>query len=258
MPRLDHELADAHELGLAEDRLPRQHPEKAHHVGDAVQVGAHVGGVEAPGAAALSEDRRDAALGRFARDRAAGEGERRAFPEEREDAGRVEAGHRPAQLIELRLPGEAVGGVGPQGLREVAPVAVDVMRGEREDLAEERVGDELADRPIGPAGSHAVEIEAVDRRDERGAGREHRHVEHGDGDDRPGKRGRVELPGHDADGRLPGILGAVGAPGEAECRAGPAAVDDDHGHRDRPGTGLADLEQVPTLRPRLDDEVPDP
>src|SRR5215831_10858772 len=110
-PGLYHELAGAHELALPDHRRAWQHPEEAHHVGDAVEVGAHVAGVEPAGAAALAQDGGDAALGGLARDGAAGEGERRALPEQGEDPRRVEPGHGRAQLVELGLPGEAVGGV---------------------------------------------------------------------------------------------------------------------------------------------------
>ena len=204
-----------------------------------------IGWLEGPRAAALPQHGGDPSLGRRVGQRAFRWWERSALFIQGHDARRVQSGKGFALLVELRISRETVAGVGPEGLRQVPSVAIDVVVGEDDDLVEQDMRQDLADRARGASWEHAVEVEPVDWRQEAGARLEHRLVDNRHGDDRSGQVLRPHTSRYLGHRSNPRVLGRVDAGSQAQGGPWFRALNDDDGKLDGPDRRLADADKAP-------------
>src|SRR5438552_6321649 len=208
-------------------------------------MGLDIGWLKGPRAAALPQHGDDPPVGRRVGQRAFRGWKRSALFIQGHDARRVQSGKGFALLVELRISRETIAGVGPKGLRQVPSMAIDVVVGEDDDLVEQDMRQDLADRARGGSRERAVEVEPVDWRQEAGARLKHRLVDNRNGDDRSGQVLRPHASrylGHRGD---PRVLGRVDAGCQAQGGPWFRALNDDDRKLDGSDRRLADADEAP-------------
>src|SRR5206468_2474038 len=204
-PRGNGELRHGPEAASLDGRISREHAQETRDIQNPTHMDLDIGRLEGPRAAALRQHGDDPPLGRRVGQRAFRWWERSALFIQGHDARRVQSGKGFALLVELRISRETITGVVPEGLRQVPSVAIDVVVGEDDDLVEQNMRQDLADRARWVSWEHAVEVEPVDWRQEAGARLEHRLVDNRNGDDRSGQVLRPDTSrylGHRGDPRV--------------------------------------------------------